>query len=179
VSGVLLAAVFCGGVATADVVCDEVRAAEIEVALSSAPADPLPGDVVDLHVQIVNTSGGSADIPLFQLVGAEPLFAIEAQENSYPLVEFAHYRLRALRPGQAALHVSVNFATSHGCSDLPVFVFRAVRSLPYVIAVHGEAPAASATPTATPAPVRPAAGATRTARQSPQPGRTSAASPHR
>ena len=74
------------------------------------------GELVDLEVEIVNTNGGMADIPLFRLLGAAPLFAIEAQENSYPAVEFARYRLRAVQAGQAALRLSVNFATADGCS---------------------------------------------------------------
>jgi hypothetical protein len=134
--------------------CDDIDLAELQVALRSDTIDALPGDLVELEAQIINTSGGLAGIPLFQLSGAEPLFAIEEQYDSYPLVEFAHYRLRAERPGQAALQLSVNFETSYGCIDLPVVVFRSASSLPYVITVRGDAAIWSATPTTTPTPRR-------------------------
>lgn len=149
--------VLAGGVA-----CDDADLAELQVALRSDPIDPLPGDLVDLEAQITNTSGGPAGIPLFQLSGAEPLFAIEEQADSYPFVEFAHYRLRAERPGQTALQLLVNFETSYGCDDLPVVVFRSASSLPYVITVRGDVPTWSATPTTTPTPRRSSATPART-----------------
>lgn len=179
VSAALLALAFWGGVArAAEMSCRPVWPAELEVALSSAPADPMPNELVELDVQINNTSGGLADIPLFQLVGAEPLFVIEAQESSYPLVEFARYRLRAVRPGQAALQLSVNFATTYGCVEWPVFVFRSARSLPYRITVQGTPATPTATPTATATP-RHWSDATATATRRLTPARTWAASPRR
>ena len=128
--------------------------------MHAAPGEPVVGDVVEVDVQITNLSGGVADIPLFQLVGAEPLFAIEAQDNSYPQVAFARYWLRAVAPGLATLRLSVNFETTYGCADVPSFVFHPVRSPPYAIAVRGEALTASVTPTATPTPQRAAPMAT-------------------
>jgi hypothetical protein len=136
--------------------CDD-DIAELQVALRSDSIDPLPGDLVELEAEITNTGGSPAGIPLFQLSGAEPLFAIEEQDDSYPLVEFAHYRLRAERPGQTALQLSVNFETSNDCDDLPLVVFRSARSLPYVITVRGDARRWSATPTTTPTLQRSAA----------------------
>jgi len=134
--------------------CAGLQLAELEISLSSDPPDPLPGELVEVDAEITNTSGGSAGIPLFRLVGAEPLFAIEEQENSYPLVEFARYQLRAVRSGQAALQLSVNFETAYGCVDLPVVVFRSASSLPYLITVRGNVATGSATPTSTPTPLR-------------------------
>jgi hypothetical protein len=156
--------------------CQDVRAAELDVGLRADPPDPAVGDLVELDAQITNMTAGPAGIPLFRLTGAEPLFTIEGQENSYPLVEFAHYRLRAMQPGEAALQLSVNFETAVGCSDLPVFVFPSISSPPYVIAVRGAAATASTTPTATPLPP-PALPAGAAARAQVTPGRTSAASP--
>jgi hypothetical protein len=134
--------------------CETVLPAQLEVSLEAEPLDPAVGDVVDLDARITNTTGGLAGIPLFRLAGAEPQFAIEAQENSYPYVEGARYRLRAVRPGLATLRLSVNFETSSGCVDVPLFVFHSTSSPLYSITVRGELPtiAGSPTPTATPTP---------------------------
>jgi hypothetical protein len=162
-----------------DIRCDEVWPAEleIEISLHGDRSDPLPGEIIDLEGQIINTSGGSAALPLFRLVGAERAFAVEEQSSSYPLVEFARYRLRALRPGRAALRLAVNFETFYGCIDLPTVVFRSATSPPYVITVRGTVEPVSATPTATPTPTPVWPIATATTRLSP--ARTSAASPGR
>jgi len=134
--------------------CETVLPAQLEVSLAAEPLDPAVGDVVELDARITNTSGGLAGIPLFRLAGAEPQFAIEAQENSYPYVEGARYRLRAVQPGLATLRLSVNFETSSGCVDVPLFVFHSTNSPLYSITVRGEVPtiAGSPTPTATPTP---------------------------
>ena len=131
--------------------CADVRPAEFELRLSVDPTDPWRGEVVELDVEIVNTNGGIAAIPLFRLRGAEPLFAIEAQETSYPAVEFARYWLRAVHTGQAALQLSVNYETSDGCIDLPI-IFQTVSSEPLAVAVRGGSSTPSPTPTATPLP---------------------------
>jgi hypothetical protein len=158
---VLVALAAITGHAVADVVlratpCENVLPAELEVTLRAVPLDPAVGDLVDLDVQITNTTGGLAGIPLFRLAGAEPLFSIESQENSYPYVEGARYRLRAAQPGLAALRLSVNFETSSGCVDLPLFVFHSTSSAPLPIAVSGDLPpvSGSPTPTATATPLR-------------------------
>jgi len=132
--------------------CQDVRPAELYFDVRAEPADPVLGEVVVLDVQIFNATDGVAAIPLFELVGAEPVFDIEAQENSYPEVAFARYWLRAVAPGLATLRLSVNFETAYGCADLPLFVFHAVRSPPYPVAVHGDrlssnTPRPTATPT--------------------------------
>jgi hypothetical protein len=115
---VLVALAAIAGHAVADVVspatpCENVLPAELEVTLRAEPLDPAVGDLVDLDVEITNTTGGLAGIPLFRLAGAEPLFAIESQENSYPYVEGARYRLRAAQPGLATLSLSVNLHFRH------------------------------------------------------------------
>lgn len=179
-SAILVALAATGrAISAADIPCDEIWPAELAVTLRSDRADPLPGEFVDLEGQVVNTSGGSAAIPLFRLVGAERLFTVEAQDSSYPLVEFARYRLRAMHPGQAALRLAVNFETFSGCIDRPAVVFRSVTSPPYVITVGGAAAEASATPTPTATPRRPTSRATTTATKDLRPVRTSAGSPRR
>ncbi len=165
---------------TTETPCRHIRPAELELGLRADPTDPAVGDVVELVVQITNTTGGLAGIPLFRLLGAEPLFAIEGQESSYPFVEFVRYWLRAVQPGQATLQLSVNFETSVGCAGLPFFVFPSASSPPYPIAVRGDAATASPTPTPTATPLPPAPTARATARAPrPTPARTSAASPRR
>jgi hypothetical protein len=131
--------------------CADVRPAELELRLSVDPTDPWRGELVELDVRIVNMNGGIAAIPLFRLRGAEPWFAIEAQETSYPAVEFARYWLRAVHAGEAALQLYVNYETSDGCLDLPI-VFQSVSSEPLAVAVHGRLSTPSPTPTATPMP---------------------------
>jgi hypothetical protein len=131
--------------------CVDGRPAELELRLSVDPTDPWSGELVELDVEIVNINGGIAAIPLFRLLGAEPMFAIEAQETSYPAVEFARYRLRAVHAGEAALRLAVNYETSGGCVDLPI-VFLSVSSEPLAVAVRGDSPTPSPTPTATPMP---------------------------
>lgn len=163
--------------------CQDIRPAELEVGLRADPSEPAVGDVVELDVQITNTTAGQAGIPLFRLVGAEPLFAVEAQESSYPFVEFVRYRLRAVQPGQAALQLSVNFETAVGCSELPVFIFPSTNSPPYPIVVRGDAATASPTPTPTATPPFPTSAASASAAAAvrgrrPTPARTSAGSPH-
>jgi hypothetical protein len=148
-SAALLALAATGAASTTE--CIDVRPAELELRLSIDPTAPWRGDLVDLDVEIVNINGGLAAIPLFRLLGAEPLFAIEAQETSYPAVEFARYRLRAVHGGQAALRLLVNYETSDGCVDLPI-VFQSVSSGPLAVAVRGGASTPSPTPTATPSP---------------------------
>jgi len=150
----LVALAAIAGHAVADIVspatpCENVLPAELEVTLRAEPLDPAVGDLVDLDVEITNTTGGLAGIPLFRLAGAEPLFAIESQENSYPYVEGARYRLRAAQPGLATLSLSVNFETSSGCVDLPLFVFHSTSSAPYPITVSGDSPPVSGSPTPT------------------------------
>jgi hypothetical protein len=136
----------------ADTPCDELQPAELALTPRADLLDLAVGDVVELQVEITNTTGGPAGIPLFRLLGAEPVFAVESQESSYPDVEFVRYRLRAVRPGQAAPWLAVNFETAIGCVDQPVAVFRLASSAPYPIAVRGAAPTAPPTPTATPSP---------------------------
>ena len=128
-----------------------MRPAQLELRLSVAPTDPRRGELVAIDVEIVNVNGGSAAIPLFRLLGAEPLFVVEAQETSYPAVEFARYWLRAVHAGRAALQLSVNYETSDGCIDMPI-IFQTVSSEPLAVAVRGGSSTASPTPTATPAP---------------------------
>jgi len=151
--------------AQASVPCDELRPASLDFVLH-ADADELDvGEVVEVEAQIVHTAGGLAGIPLFRLAGAEPAFAIEDQDSSYPDVEFVRYWLRAIRPGRAELQVSINFETSAGCTDAPLFLFRSARSARYPITVRGDVRAASTptpTPTMLPAPPwRPESRATR------------------
>lgn len=128
-----------------------MRPAELELRLSVDPTEPWSGELVELDVEIVNINGGIAAIPLFRLLGAEPLFAIETQETSYPAVEFARYRLRAVHAGEAALRLLVNYETSDGCVDLPI-LFQSVSSPALAVAVRGGSSTASPTPTATPMP---------------------------
>lgn len=161
-----------------DIPCDELWPAELEISLRGDRPDPMPGELVDLEGQIINTSGGSAALPLFRLIGAERVFAVEAQSSSYPLVEFARYRLRAVRPGQAALRLAVNFETFYGCVDLPTVVFGSATSPPYVITVRGDAGSVTVTPTSTATPLRPTL-PPMTATKGFRPARTSAASPRR
>ena len=141
--------------------CDDVQPAELHFQLRAEPAAPELGEVVEFEVQIVNATDGVAQIPLFQLTGAEPVFAIEAQEDSYPQVAFARYRLRAVAPGVATLRLSVNFETAYGCADVPSFVFHPVQSPPYTIVVRGDAVPGTPTPTRTPRPEPPVPLATR------------------
>lgn len=148
-SAALLAFAATGAASAAD--CVDARPAELELRLSVDPTEPWSGEFVQLDVEIVNINGGIAAIPLFRLLGAEPLFAIEAQETSYPAVEFARYRLRAVQAGEAALRLAVNYETSDGCVDLPI-VFQSVSSPPLAVAVRGDASTPSPTPTATPLP---------------------------
>jgi hypothetical protein len=148
--------------------CDEIRPAELDFSLRVDPPEPEVGDAVVVEARIDSGSGALAEIPLFQLLGAEPWFAIEEQENSYPYVDFVRYRLRAVRAGQAVLQVSVNFETACGCRAAPLVSFRTATSLPYPIAVRGDA---TASPTPTPRPP------TRTVALTP--ARISAASPRR
>lgn len=147
----LLALAASGSASTVD--CVDVRRAELELRLSVDPTEPWTGEVVELDVEIINVNSGTAAIPLFRLLGAEPLFAIEAQETSYPAVEFARYRLRAVHAGEAALQLAVNYETSDGCVELPI-VFQSVSSPPLAVAVRGDAstPSPTPTPTATPLP---------------------------
>lgn len=133
--------------------------AALAVAVSVEPPDPAEGDVVVLDASITNTTGGLAGIPLFRLRGAEPWFVVESQENSYPEVTFARYRLRAVGSGVAVVWLSVNFATSTGCVEAPRFFFSAADSHRLSVTVRGEAGGGTPPPTATPLP--PAA-ATRT-----------------
>lgn len=134
--------------------CDEVHPAELDVRLQADPPDPEVGDEVMVDAQLVNTTGGPAGIPLFQLTGAEPCFAIEEQESSYPSVEFVRYRLRAVRAGQTQLRLSVNFETSFACVDAPMIFFRSADSPPYLLMVRGDA-ITTPTPTGTPLPQSP------------------------
>jgi len=175
----------------AETPCDEVHPAELTLTARADLLDLAVGDVVELQVEITNTTGGRAGIPLFRLLGAEPLLAVEAQENSYPYVEFVRYRLRAVREGQAVAWMAVNFETAIGCVDQPIGVFRSASSAPYPIAVRGAAVTASATPTATATPSPPPTEQLRCETPSARPiahaprrcdatrARTSAASPRR
>jgi hypothetical protein len=134
--------------------CAGVQPADLAIELRASPPELAVGDVVDVEARITSTADGPAAIPLFRLLGAEPGFAVEAQESSYPALAYAHYRLRALQPGDMALRIAVNFATTVGCGDAPSLVFRSASSplLPIRVRdVAGDAPM-TVTPTGTAIP---------------------------
>lgn len=132
--------------------CD-TSGAQLELRVSAQPADPEVGDVVELAITITNPSGRLAGLPSYSLVGAAPLFTAELVEHSYPLPEFARYRLTAVATGQATLWASVAYETAHDCFGFPTFFFRSSRSDPFVIDVRAPGGAThTPTPTVTPSP---------------------------
>jgi hypothetical protein len=138
--------------------CADAHPAAIEVRLSTNAVDLARGDVLDVEARIANTNGGAAMLPLFRLRGGEQLFVVEQQESSYPRVEYARYRLRAVEAGQAALWLVVSYATTDGCGDLPT-LFLSARSRPLVVFVRD--PPLPARPTPTPTPERTSAASPR------------------
>jgi len=115
--------------------CPGGQAADLGFELRAEPADVAVGDTVDVEVRISAGADAHAAIPLFRLWGAEPTFAVEAQDSSYPALAYAHYRLRAVQPGDATLRVAVNFATTSDCGDARSLVFRSAHSPPMTIHV--------------------------------------------
>jgi hypothetical protein len=130
--------------------CAGVQPADVAFELRAEPAEVAVGDTVDVEARIASAPGEHAAIPLFRLLGAEPAFAVEAQESSYPALAYAHYRLRALQPGDATLRVAVNFATTAGCGDAGSLVFRSARSQLVTIRVREVAAGEPRTVTPTP-----------------------------
>jgi hypothetical protein len=120
--------------------CMEMRPADIGFEMRLDPADPAVGDLVDLDVRITTPFADRAAIPLFRLLGVEPAFVVEAQDNSYPALAYARYRLRATASGDATLRVAVNFATAAGCGDAPAYVFRFASSPPLAVHVRDAEP---------------------------------------
>jgi len=134
--------------------CAGVQPGEIAFELRAEPAEVPVGDIVEVEAHIASLPDGRAAIPLFRLLGAEPAFAVEAQDSSYPALAYAHYRLRAIQPGDATLRVAVNFATTTGCGDTPSLVFLSAHSQLVTIRVRDIASgeARTVTPTRTMAP---------------------------
>ena len=134
--------------------CAGVQPGEIAFELRAEPAEVPVGDIVEVEAHIASLPDARAAIPLFRLLGAEPAFAVEAQDSSYPALAYAHYRLRAIQPGDATLRVAVNFATTTGCGDTPSLVFLSAHSQLVTIRVRDIASgeARTVTPTRTMAP---------------------------
>lgn len=133
--------------------CSDAPAAGVAIELRAEPAEVAVGEAITIEAHVTALDDGrAAAIPLFRLLGAEPAFAVEAQESSYPAMAYARYRLRAVQPGEATLGVIVNFAATSDCGDRPTLVFRSARSQPVAVRVgDGDGPrTVTPTPTAIP-----------------------------
>lgn len=128
--------------------CDEVEPAQLAFDVRLQPEVVMLGDQLTVDVTLSNLNGGLAGIPVFYLLGAEGLFAVERQEDSYPQVTFVRYRLRAVATGVTRLQVSVSYETSTGCRQAPVFTFAFASSGSYLAQVR-DADTPTATPTET------------------------------
>ncbi len=137
--------------------CDALAAAALTFDVHLEPEVVMVGESLSVDVTIGNRTGGLAGIPVFILGGADGLFEVESEEDSYPQVTFVRYRLRAVTPGVTRLQVQVSFETSMGCREAPVFSFLFASSGSYLVqVVDADTPTATPTntlpPTETPTP---------------------------
>jgi hypothetical protein len=99
------------------------------------PAHPVVGDPVTVSVEV----SGRGGLPHYTLSGAAPVLSGDTNASTGSMLGTVTYMLTAAQAGQAHLVLSVNYETSIGCVEQPIYHFVTDSSEPYVVEVAPEA----------------------------------------